>query len=277
MRALVIGTGYLGRVVKDRLEQSGNTTLHTFHKHRYFPDSVRFDIFSQHIGDVIDVTEIDAVFLATKVEDQSDSKTVVKVMERLFDDCKEKRVVYISSDAVFDGRRGRYSERDLPTPITRYGKCKALCEQLLRESVDDHCIVRTSYIYGFSFGQLDPRLSEAVETIAAGNTYARYVDMFKTPVEVNQLAEISASLMTSDYRGLLHAPGMRMGVYDFFRQSLEALKIDARLLIPVFLPAESSLECLRDTSLDGRLIETVLDIFPASPMEALRKVALETS
>jgi dTDP-4-dehydrorhamnose reductase len=88
-------------------------------------------------------------------------KRVFQAMSRTVARLKGKRVIYISSDAVFDGSKGMYCEDDLPSPRTPYGINKLLCENLVRQSIPDHCIVRTSYIYGYSLGTLDPRLADA--------------------------------------------------------------------------------------------------------------------
>ena len=59
-------------------------------------------------------------------------------------ECDKRRikVIYISSDAVFDGKKGNYSENNLPNSVDLYGKTKALGELNLSDAVT----IRTSYI-----------------------------------------------------------------------------------------------------------------------------------
>jgi len=58
------------------------------------------------------------------------------------------RMVHFSTDYVFDGKHTQgYSERDLPQPISVYGKSKALGEQALRESKGKATTIRTSWLF----------------------------------------------------------------------------------------------------------------------------------
>ena len=60
-------------------------------------------------------------------------------------------MVYLSTDYVFDGLAGRpYTEFDRPNPQSMYGRSKEAGEQLVREVLDEHYIVRTSWVQGAS-------------------------------------------------------------------------------------------------------------------------------
>ncbi|RPJ05287.1 MAG: dTDP-4-dehydrorhamnose reductase, partial [Deltaproteobacteria bacterium] len=59
------------------------------------------------------------------------------------------KVVYLSTDYVFDGKKGDpYLETDLPNPLSVYGQTKLKGEEYLRERVEDHLIIRTQWLYG---------------------------------------------------------------------------------------------------------------------------------
>ena len=58
------------------------------------------------------------------------------------------RLVYLSSDNVFDGRLDGYTEDDPPTPLTVYGHSKVAAEDLLKGS--QHLVVRIPIVYGRS-------------------------------------------------------------------------------------------------------------------------------
>ncbi|MCG8453513.1 MAG: sugar nucleotide-binding protein, partial [Spirochaetales bacterium] len=61
----------------------------------------------------------------------------------------ESKVIYISTDSVFNGITGHYSEEDIPDPLNNYAKSKLLGEYALEANNKDHIIVRTN-IFGFS-------------------------------------------------------------------------------------------------------------------------------
>lgn len=58
------------------------------------------------------------------------------------------RVIFFSTDYVFDGQRGYYSAEDPPNPLTNYGKSNAIAEQILEQSGVDYKIIRASAIMG---------------------------------------------------------------------------------------------------------------------------------
>lgn len=56
---------------------------------------------------------------------------------------------HISTDYVFDGeKQGAYNESDLPNPTGVYGQSKLEGEQILRERLDRHLILRVSWVFG---------------------------------------------------------------------------------------------------------------------------------
>jgi dTDP-4-dehydrorhamnose reductase len=58
------------------------------------------------------------------------------------------RLLYLSTDYVFNGRTGQYRDTDLPCPSTNYGKTKYLAEQALLNSNIDYKIIRTAAVMG---------------------------------------------------------------------------------------------------------------------------------
>jgi dTDP-4-dehydrorhamnose reductase len=65
----------------------------------------------------------------------------------------EAAMVYVSTDYVFDGRAGRpYTEFDPTNPQSMYGRSKEAGEQMVRQALEAHYIVRTSWVQGTSGG-----------------------------------------------------------------------------------------------------------------------------
>ena len=64
-------------------------------------------------------------------------------------DCSREfksKLVYISTDYVFDGKNNTYDELDQPNPLNYYGQTKFESEKLI-SSLDDYLIIRTAWIY----------------------------------------------------------------------------------------------------------------------------------
>jgi dTDP-4-dehydrorhamnose reductase len=63
---------------------------------------------------------------------------------------KEKNIpiVHYSTDYVFDGEKGEYTESDKPAPISNYGRSKLLGEEEISKNTDQYYLIRTSKLFG---------------------------------------------------------------------------------------------------------------------------------
>lgn len=120
------------------------------------------------------------------------------------------RLIHLSSDVIFDGERGKYTEDDAPNPITPYAVSKAEAERAVLESGANAVIVRTSLIYGFK--PLDPR----TRAIRRGEMPRLFVDEYRNPIWVMNLCEALTELVESEYRGVLNVAGTQsLSRYEF--------------------------------------------------------------
>ena len=266
---LVVGSsGFLGRVLVDVLRPS-NRVVPTHHSTKVFSDSLPFDLFSGDLEPVFSRQHIDTVIFSAAVETEP-TEQVTRAVRRLLGFCEAKRFVYLSSDGIFGGESGRYREDAEVAPRTLYGRNLHFCEALVRHTCQDHCIVRPSYLYGFSHGQLDPRLARTRAALAAGETVTLYSDMYKSPLGVQQVAEAVAWLSRSDFVGTVHVAGPRLSVYDFHTEAMRALGVDTVKLAATPMPVATSGTGLpRDTSLDTSWWQELTGTTPLSVTETL--------
>ena len=80
-----------------------------------------------------------------------------------------KYALYLSTDYVFDGKKGEYVEDDPPCPINYYGLTKLVGEEIVRMSGVLYCIVRTSAIWGSPPGKAN-FATFVVDRLRAGET-----------------------------------------------------------------------------------------------------------
>lgn len=267
---LVIGSsGFLGRALV--FAPHPQQVLPTHHHTKVFPNSLPFEFFSDGLESVLAPYELDTVIFSAAVE-MEPTEHVVRAMRRLVESCGDKRLVYVSSDGIFDGERGRYREGDEVTPRTLYGRNLHLCERLVRDSCRDHCIVRPSYLYGFSHGQLDTRLARTRSALISGETVALYDEMYKSPLGVRQVAEAVTRLSRSDFVGTIHVAGERMSVYDFHSEAMRALGVDTANLVATPMPEDKGM--LGDTSDDTSLWQELTGVTPLSVSETLSESLL---
>lgn len=268
MKAAIIGTGFLGeQIYKDLLPVCDEIIL-THHKNKKYPDSKAFDFFADDIGDIIGGKKIDVVFLSAKIEFEEDEKKLREAMTRFLIACENCRIVYISSDGIFEGESGLYKESDVPHPVTLYGKNLKLCEELIKQYSKNYCIARPSYLYGFVESHLDSRFEKIEKDVAEGRKISRFTNMYKSPLSYRQASEVIVKLALSKYRGVVHVCGKRMSVYNFTKEGMEAFNLSTKNLIGESMPEEKPLDFLPDTSLDNSLMRKLTGIEPLSVKES---------
>lgn len=168
------------------------------------------------------------------------------------------KLVYVSSDAVFDGRKGNYKEYDRPRPLTDYGKAKLAAETAIRKNLDNHfMIIRPGYIYNDNHKKPDKRTSELFGQIKKGGHVSRFADMYRSPVLVTDLAATIWRLIKKDFSGIVHVAGRRQSVYKFSQNILKKFGFNPNL-IKAGMIKNSKIKVARDTSLNTSLIKKVL-------------------
>ncbi len=158
------------------------------------------------------------------------------------------RCIVLSSDLVFDGKRGNYTEEDPPNPIMPYGQAKADMEDALLAMGTDLVIVRTSLI--LTLEPMGRHVAWIVDALHRGVRRDLFTDEFRCPIWSDELAAALLELAVLDHRGLLHVAGsevthryaLGMALADFF-------SLDSSLIVPA-LSAESGLNRPLDCTLD---------------------------
>lgn len=126
------------------------------------------------------------------------------------------QMVYISTDAVFDGEDGRlYTEQDITCPVNEYGKTKLSGEvEVLKRN---HLVTRTN-IYGFNVQNKNSFGEWIYKSLKKGESLNMFTDIDFSPILVNDLTEVIVKLLEEDLHGLYHvcASGA-ICKYDFGR------------------------------------------------------------
>ncbi|MFH0861078.1 MAG: SDR family oxidoreductase [Candidatus Altiarchaeota archaeon] len=158
------------------------------------------------------------------------------------------KVIHISTDFVFDGKKGMYKEDDRPNPVNYYGKTKLEAEKLVKESGLVYIIARPSVIYGG--GQKKKFLGWVLESLEAGKTITVVDDHYNTPTLVDNLAEMLIALR--DEHGIFHTSGAeRISRYDFAVKIARTFELDETLLTPIKTEElRQAAKRPKDTSLD---------------------------
>jgi dTDP-4-dehydrorhamnose reductase len=115
------------------------------------------------------------------------------------------RLVHLSTDVVFDGESGGYTEDSPPRPLSDYGRAKLAAERAVLAAAPHALVARTSLLYG---GAAPGPHETAALAAARGETDgAFFTDEIRCPTEVGDLAAALLELSAVDAAGLLHLAG----------------------------------------------------------------------
>lgn len=144
------------------------------------------------------------------------------------------RLVYVSTDLVFDGRRGNYSEADQPRPLSVYGTSKLRGEEGVLAACPGALVARSTLIYGFGSPSSKTFLARLLEVLGEGRRMQLFTDQRRNPVLVEDLAEAIVRAIENDLVGLYHVGGSESASrYDFGRVVCRVFGYDDDLLVPV--------------------------------------------
>lgn len=154
-------------------------------------------------------------------------------VKNLAEACNKNKtiLIHISTDYVFDGEKDSpYTVDDIPNPLNEYGKSKLKGEQYIQETINEHYIVRTSWLYHKEFGH---NFYKTIVKKAQTESVLYITDEQKgCPTNTESLAIFLMSLIDKDSTfGLYHfSDGKPMTWLAFAKQIVkeEDFKIDVR-------------------------------------------------
>lgn len=187
-------------------------------------------------------------------------------------------LVFLSSDYVFDGSRGRYREEDGRNPVNFLGKTKVLAEDMVASSGARHLIARTSFI----FGSRAPRgeLNFALWVVMKLRLHAPFrvvADQFITPTYDWSLVRMLFEAAEKGIQGTLHLAGAtRVSKYDFAFSIAKSFGLDWEVMIPSSRDEMGWIaERPADSSLDTSKARAVLENKPMDLGESLKRLREE--
>ncbi|OGK55355.1 hypothetical protein A3B56_00990 [Candidatus Roizmanbacteria bacterium RIFCSPLOWO2_01_FULL_45_11] len=156
------------------------------------------------------MTDVDGCEKMTNLQEDSPAFQVnVTGTKNVVDACKAfgKRLLYISTDFVFDGKKETpYTEEDKPNPVNYYGYTKYLGEQLV-EKVPENLIVRITYPYGAKHLVRKDFVQRIAECLSSNQTVQGVTDMVFTPTLVEDIAHAIDVLVANSSSGIYHVVG----------------------------------------------------------------------
>ena len=143
------------------------------------------------------------------------------------------RLVFVSTEYVFDGSGGPYREDDIPSPTTQYGRTKRDAEIEVARMGEAGTVVRTSIVYGWPLQRHRNFVPVLIERLRGGESYHAPTSVMRSPVYVEHLVEGIARLVEENHPGVHHVAGRDwVSMYDLALAVAKEFGLDHDLVIP---------------------------------------------
>lgn len=152
--------------------------------------------------------------------------------QNIVDACKktEKKIIFISTDFVFNGQKKSYTEEDEPDPIGWYAKTKYEAEKVVKNSNLDFIIARTAYPYRAYFDRTD--FVRTIITKLERNEQLRMItDHIFVPTFIDELVNALDILIRTEQKGIFHVVGSEsITPYNAALKIAEEFELDSSLI-----------------------------------------------
>jgi len=197
----------------------------------------------------------------------------VRATENLLKNFRGK-FIYISTDYVFDGEEGPYSEDDKVNPVSVYGKTKLYGESLIKESDIDWVILRSNIIFSYNDRTKASFVNWVVDSLKRKQIITVVNDQWNNPTWTNDLANVISMIIKKNISGLYHyGGGDFLNRLEFAKMIASVFNLDRELIHPITTP---ELNWLAQRPLKSGLytnkIELDLGIEPLPIQKALDKM-----
>ncbi|MBZ0179182.1 MAG: dTDP-4-dehydrorhamnose reductase [Melioribacteraceae bacterium] len=189
----------------------------------------------------------------------------------------DAHLIHISTDYVFDGKEGPYTEDAPVNPVGYYGRTKLASENLLVASGGDYTIIRTNVLYGpVKYGRPD-FVKWVVTSLREGNEIRIVDDQYNNPTYIDDLVKAIDAAIRKKAVGIYHIGGREvLNRYEFTLRIADFFDLEKSLIKRI--KTEDLNQAARRPLKSGLVIqkaEKELDYFPKSIEKSFEKMRQE--
>ncbi len=163
-------------------------------------------------------------------------KINVKGVEHLSESARviDAHIIHISSDYIFDGKNGPYSENDKPNPLGYYGRTKLASENVLKISGALYTILRTNVLYGVALKSKADFVEWLVDTVRSGKPVRIVDDQVSNPTFIDDLVQAISKVIEFRKYGVYNIGGREfLSRYEFTEIIADYFNLDKSLITSI--------------------------------------------
>jgi dTDP-4-dehydrorhamnose reductase len=236
-----------------------------------------YDFYPDVIVNAAAFTNVDL----SETEREQAWKTNVKGVEYIAEVSRviDSHIIHISTDYIFDGKKGPYSETDKPAPLGYYARTKLASENVLKISGTFNTILRTNVLYGIAHNSRPDFVRWVVSSLRDENKIRIVTDQINNPTFIDDLVQAISKVIEYKKFGVFNIGGKEfLSRFDFTLKIADFFCLDKSLVAPI-TTAELNQPAPRPLK-SGLIIlkaETQLGYKPHSIKESLVKMKKELS
>jgi dTDP-4-dehydrorhamnose reductase len=174
------------------------------------------------------------------------------------------RLLHVSTDAVFDGQRGDYTEEDIPNPLSVYARTKLDGEKGVAGE-DSRALIARVNLFGWSLTGKRSLAEFFFNNLSAAKPVMGFTDVYFCPLLANDLAHIFLKMLEAGLSGLYHVVSSQcISKYEFGVQIARKFGLDEGLISPTSW-REAGLAAARSPNLTLRVDKLIHDLGVTPP------------
>ena len=285
MRIMITGAyGQLGYALSKRLAENHDVIRTGFNIPKY-EQGIKLNILNQvYMSEVIKSTLPDLIInlaAMTNVdgcEKNPDAAREVNIagVQHLCDTFNGK-IIHLSTDYVFDGKSGPYSEDDDVNPINIYGETKLASERILMDNNSDNLVIRANVLYDESPFTNASFLNWVISSLRAEKAISVVDDQSNNPTWSSSISDIISLCIDNSVNGIMHwGDADYLTRIDFANKIAKKYELSSALIKPVSTKSFSQIASrpLKSGLKSDKLIN-LLNVVPPTIDECLNAILEE--
>ena len=190
-----------------------------------------YDFYPDFIVNAAAFTNVDL----SEVEKEIAWKVNVKGVEYLAETARvlDSHLIHISSDYIFDGTSGPYSENAKPNPLGYYGRTKLASENALKISGTVYTIIRTNVLFGIADSRPD-FVRWVINSLKENKQIRIVTDQFNNPTFIDDLVQAISKIIEFERDGVYHIGGRDfLSRFEFAEKVAEYFNLEKNLIQPI--------------------------------------------
>jgi dTDP-4-dehydrorhamnose reductase len=163
------------------------------------------------------------------------------------------KMIYISTDLVYDGNRGSYlDENSKLNPASPYAETKLLGEEYVKKIIDNYVILRLALLFGFGLNHSICHFQTMYQNFIENKSVKLFTDQFRSPISISEASKIIYKIIELDSpTGIYNLGGQeRLSRYELGELLAKKIGVKPELLIPSSLKDAATVPYVKDVSLN---------------------------